>query len=149
MRCKQTCVQKAATLTITLTRKQRRSSATTAMGPRSCPREAAKLDPTVSANGASKESSRRKKRITKFAWADGKKSVSVFVDMVDVPQDGVQVDWEKRKVVATLMGEHELILDPLHDDICDVRVKIKPSKVVLALKKATADVSWYQLTTKK
>ena len=115
--------------------------------------EAAKLDPTIAAGETAKET--RKKRITKFAWGDGKKSVSVYVDFEGVKEDAVSIDWEARRVAVTIRGsadgenDHELILEPLHDDIRDVKVKVKPSKIVLVLKKATADVSWYQLTSKK
>lgn len=94
---------------------------------------------------------KKKARITNFAWADGKKSVSVYVNIEGVSEHDISVEWEARRVVFTIAGEkedRELVLDKLHDDIRDARCKVKPSKVVLVLKKATADVSWYQLTSK-
>ena len=109
------------------TQGQKPNSATTARVLRSLPEEAAKLDPTIAAGETAKET--RKKRITKFAWGDGKKSVSVYVDFEGVKEDAVSIDWEARRVAVTIRGsadgenDHELILEPLHDDIRDVKVR--------------------------
>lgn len=89
--------------------------------------------------------------ITNYAWADGKRRVSVYVTLPNIgahPEENTQVDWAASSLtlrVKSFEGKTRVLAIPrLHDEISDVKVKRKESQLVLQLVKAK-ELTWFNL----
>merc|ERR1712187_593238 len=90
-------------------------------------------------------------KICDYGWADGKKRVSVYVEIKgidELPDDklSVVVDESKRKVVFTASFESKrvLTLDKLNADVTKAEIKKKPGKVQINIFKEKEE-PWHQL----
>jgi hypothetical protein len=89
--------------------------------------------------------------ITNYAWADGKKRVSLYVTLPGIgehAEDKTLVDWTATSVtlkVESFEGKTRVLSIPkLQDEIMDVKTKRKQDQLVLQLAKAK-ELTWYNL----
>mmetsp|Transcript_17615 Transcript_17615/g.34651 ORF Transcript_17615/g.34651 Transcript_17615/m.34651 type:complete len:198 (+) Transcript_17615:101-694(+) len=96
--------------------------------------------------------------IKRYSWADGKKTVKVYVPTDDLltgaepSDDNVDLDWSETSLTINLKNmddgkDYELMLPKLHSEISKVSHKCKPDSIVITLHKVT-EISWYQLVKK-
>merc|ERR1712187_721988 len=90
-------------------------------------------------------------KICDYGWADGKKRVSVYVEIKgidELPDDklSVTVDENKRKVIFTagFDSQRVLTLDPLNADVTKAEIKKKPGKIQINIFKEKEE-PWYKL----
>merc|ERR1712048_1201893 len=90
-------------------------------------------------------------KICDYAWADGKKRVSVYVEIKgidELPDDklSVTVDENKRKVTFTagFDSQRVLTLDKLNADVTKAEIKKKPGKIQINIFKEKEE-PWYKL----
>ncbi|KDO27790.1 hypothetical protein SPRG_07389 [Saprolegnia parasitica CBS 223.65] len=93
------------------------------------------------------------KAITAYAWADGKKAVSVYVDLAGVgaiADDNIVLEWAARSIDVRIRGLDATGADlvfkikTLYEDIMNASLKKKDDKIVLRLTKAK-ELTWYSL----
>lgn len=89
--------------------------------------------------------------ITNYAWADGKKRVSVYITLPgigELAEEDTQVEWAASSLSLTVRryeGKTRVLrIARLNDDISDVKTKRKQDQLVLLLVKAK-ESSWYHL----
>ena len=96
------------------------------------------------------------KPIKSYSWSDGKQSVCLYIPLDDL-QDLQESDIEttcngcvfKLRLNHQHKGCHELVLNKLHDEVTDCKVKIKREKNVLVLLLKKQDPKpWYDLQVK-
>merc|ERR1712061_572219 len=94
--------------------------------------------------------------ITKYSWSDGKKVVSIYIEMEGldaVGDDDLKAESGEKEVELTIAAtgspakKRTLKLQKLANEIDGVKLVRKPGKntVVLKLTKKDADKSWYKL----
>ncbi|OQR93741.1 hypothetical protein ACHHYP_02320 [Achlya hypogyna] len=93
------------------------------------------------------------KSITKYAWADGKKAVSVYVELPNIgghDDAHIVLDWAARSIEVRIKAFDATGADlvfkikTLYDDIMNASLKKKDDKLVLRLTKAK-ELTWYSL----
>lgn len=89
--------------------------------------------------------------ITNYAWADGKKRVSVYVTLPEIgnhTEENTHIDWTATSVtlkVKNYQGKTRVLAIPkLYDEISDVKTKRKENQLVLQLVKAK-ELTWFNL----
>lgn len=89
--------------------------------------------------------------ITNYAWADGKRSVSVYLKLPDIgahKEEDTHVDWTATSFTVKIRNykgkTRLLVMSKLYDEISDVKVKRKEDQLVLQLIKAK-EFSWLSL----
>merc|ERR1719150_1246806 len=94
--------------------------------------------------------------ITKYSWSDGKKVVSIYIEMEGldaVPDDDLKAESGEKEASLTIAAigsparKKQLRLQKLANEIDGVKLVRKPGKntVVLKLTKKDADKSWWKL----
>eukprot|EP01061_Rhynchopus_euleeides_P014139 TRINITY_DN24571_c0_g1_i3.p1 TRINITY_DN24571_c0_g1~~TRINITY_DN24571_c0_g1_i3.p1 ORF type:complete len:179 (+),score=59.35 TRINITY_DN24571_c0_g1_i3:31-537(+) len=96
------------------------------------------------------EQKRRVVAISKYSWGDGKKIVSVYIDMkgVGALQDKVTATHKARSICVTVAHEdHDAVLKlvRLNQRIKGVGLKFKDDQLVVKLEKEDTDTKWYDL----
>merc|ERR1712129_222737 len=96
--------------------------------------------------------------ITKYSWSDGKKTVSVYVELPgldDVPEDKISVTSGEKEAVLTIDGvgtlpkKRSLSLKGLSEEINCAKFTKKTGKNTVALKLTKKEEKgWYQLLEK-
>jgi len=96
--------------------------------------------------------------ITKYSWSDGKKTVSVYVELPgldDVPEDKISVTSGEKEAVLTIDGvgtppkKRSLSLKGLSEEIDGAKFTKKTGKNTVALKLTKKEEKgWYQLLEK-
>merc|ERR1712050_232766 len=105
---------------------------------------------------AKKEADLAGEAITKYSWSDGKKVVSIYVEMEGldaVPDDALQTESGEKEATLTITAigsparKKQLKLQKLANAIDGVKLVRKPGKntVVLKLTKKDAEKSWWKL----
>eukprot|EP00514_Thraustochytrium_sp_LLF1b_P009225 CAMPEP_0184541014 /NCGR_PEP_ID=MMETSP0199_2-20130426/1100_1 /TAXON_ID=1112570 /ORGANISM="Thraustochytrium sp., Strain LLF1b" /LENGTH=164 /DNA_ID=CAMNT_0026934701 /DNA_START=270 /DNA_END=764 /DNA_ORIENTATION=- len=102
-------------------------------------------------------SSKRKHRIPKYSWADGNKTVKLYIPTEfcgeeGLPAESINIDWTDTSVTLSVGNvdggkDYELCFPKLHDEIRKVTHKQKPDSLVVTLWKVT-EISWYKLGEK-
>ncbi|KAI9921178.1 hypothetical protein PsorP6_000415 [Peronosclerospora sorghi] len=89
--------------------------------------------------------------IANFAWADGKKRVSVYLKLPGIgahSEDSTSIDWTATSLTVKINnyeGKTRVFVVPkLYDEITDVQTKRKEDQLVLQLVKAK-EFSWFSL----
>ncbi|KAJ0395491.1 hypothetical protein P43SY_002463 [Pythium insidiosum] len=88
--------------------------------------------------------------ITTYAWADGKKKVSIYVTLENIgehPEELIDVQWTSSTLTVRVLkyqGKTRVLSMKLYDEISDVKTKRKENQLVLLLHKAK-EFSWYSL----
>ncbi|GAB9462910.1 hypothetical protein Gpo141_00000391 [Globisporangium polare] len=88
--------------------------------------------------------------ITNYAWADGKKRVSVYITLPDIgahPEEHTVIDWSDNSFslkIKQLQGKTRVLALKLYEDISDVKTKRKENQLVLQLTKAS-ELRWHSL----
>lgn len=89
--------------------------------------------------------------ISNFAWADGKKRVSVYLKLPGIgthTEEGTHIDWTATSLsvkIKNYEGKTRLfVVSKLYDEISDVKTKRKEDQLVLQLIKAK-EFSWHSL----
>ncbi|OWZ03068.1 hypothetical protein PHMEG_00025267 [Phytophthora megakarya] len=100
---------------------------------------------------ASSEAAPVTEAITNYAWADGKKRVSVYLKLPGIgehKEEDTHVDWTATSLSVQIQnyeGKTRLLsVAKLYDEISDVQTKRKEDQLVLHLVKAK-DFSWHSL----
>ncbi|TMW66247.1 hypothetical protein Poli38472_004012 [Pythium oligandrum] len=92
--------------------------------------------------------------ITNYAWADGKKKVSIYVTLPNIgahPEDLTELNWTATTLelrVRKLDGKTRVLSLKLYDEISDIKIKRKENQLVLLLHKAK-EFSWFTLKKEK
>ncbi|CAH0493950.1 unnamed protein product [Peronospora farinosa] len=89
--------------------------------------------------------------IASFAWADGKKHVSVYLNLPGIgshSEEGTLIEWTASSLTVKIKnyeGKTRLfVVSKLNDEISDVKTKRKEDQLVLQLVKAK-ELSWHSL----
>ncbi|RHY40840.1 hypothetical protein DYB30_004287, partial [Aphanomyces astaci] len=91
--------------------------------------------------------------ITAYAWSDGKKSATVYIDVPAIgthPDDLITLDWSARSVDVRIRefdpSGADLVfkIKYLYEEVMAVTLKKKDDKLVLRLTKAK-ELTWYTL----
>lgn len=88
--------------------------------------------------------------ITNYAWADGKKRVSVYITLPDIgahPEEHTVIDWNGNSFslkIRQFQGKTRVLALKLYEDISDVKTKRKENQLVLMLTKAS-ELRWHSL----
>mmetsp|Transcript_81773 Transcript_81773/g.212747 ORF Transcript_81773/g.212747 Transcript_81773/m.212747 type:complete len:159 (+) Transcript_81773:64-540(+) len=92
------------------------------------------------------ESAVQRGTIDKYSWADGSKTVSIYIDVPDeVPDEEIQISHTAETVTLTVQGDR-LHIPKLAHNISDARFTRKPGKNQLVVKLVKADVvGWSKL----
>ncbi|KAH9058767.1 hypothetical protein Ae201684P_006107 [Aphanomyces euteiches] len=110
-------------------------------------------EPRLISTGESVIQVSKDRPITAYAWADGKKSVSVYIDIPSIgahSDDKIVLDWNPRSLEVRIRE-----LDPsgadmvfkikyLYEEIMGATLKKKDDKIVLRLTKSK-ELTWYTL----
>merc|ERR1719517_237319 len=94
--------------------------------------------------------------ITKYSWSDGKKAVSIYIEidgLDDVTDDALKAESGEKEVSLTIAAigspakKKQLKLQKLANEIDGVNLVRKPGKntIVLKLTKKEAGTSWFKL----
>ncbi|OQR81762.1 hypothetical protein THRCLA_11431 [Thraustotheca clavata] len=93
------------------------------------------------------------KPITVYAWADGKKSVSVYIELASIgalEDEKISLEWTAKSVDVRIRGYDpsgtDLVfkIKTLYEEIMNASLKKKDDRVVLRLTKAK-ELTWYSL----
>jgi|UniRef100_K3X282 calcyclin binding protein len=88
--------------------------------------------------------------ITNYAWADGKKKVSVYITLAGIgahPEEYTVVDWSASTLslkIKQYQGKTRVLVLKLYESISDVQTKRKENQLVLQLTKAN-ELRWHSL----
>ncbi|CEG43972.1 HSP20-like chaperone [Plasmopara halstedii] len=89
--------------------------------------------------------------ITNYAWADGKRYVSVYLKLPGIglhKDEDTDVNWTATSLTVKIKNydgkTRLLVMSKLYDEISDVKVKRKEDQLVLQLVKAK-EFSWHSL----
>ncbi|RLN80707.1 hypothetical protein BBJ28_00003534, partial [Nothophytophthora sp. Chile5] len=89
--------------------------------------------------------------IVNYAWADGKKRVSVYLALPGIgghAEEDTQIDWTATSLTVRVKHYEAktrlLVVPKLYDEIADVKIKRKADQLVLLLTKAK-EFSWHSL----
>lgn len=88
--------------------------------------------------------------ITNYAWADGKKRVSVYITLPDIgahPEEHTVIDWSGNTFslkIKQFQGKTRVLALKLYEDISNVKTKRKENQLVLQLTKAS-ELRWHSL----
>lgn len=88
--------------------------------------------------------------ITNYAWADGKKKVSVYITLADIgahPEEHTVIDWSASSFTLKIkeyQGKTRVLSLALYESISDVQTKRKENQLVLLLTKAK-ELRWHSL----
>ncbi|DAZ98081.1 TPA: hypothetical protein N0F65_005243 [Lagenidium giganteum] len=88
--------------------------------------------------------------ITNYAWADGKKKVSVYLTLPGIgahAEELTEIDWTASTLTLRIHeyeGKSRVLSLKLYDEISDVKTKRKEDQLVLLLHKAK-ELTWYSL----
>jgi len=114
--------------------------------------EPQRVEPTP-ADAANLPVPKRKCRIPKYSWSDGKKTVKLYVPTdfaagETVGDEHIDLQWTESSLTINVNGiagkDHELRFDKLHDEISKATHRLKPDSLVVTLIKST-EISWYKL----
>ncbi|GBG30123.1 Calcyclin-binding protein [Hondaea fermentalgiana] len=118
--------------------------------------EPPRIDPTE-AEDANLPRKKIKNVVKRYSWADGKKTVKIYVPTEDLlpsqepTDDNVELEWTETSLTLQLKDmngkDYELCLPVLHSEISNASHKCKSDSVVVTIRKVT-EVSWYQLVKK-
>lgn len=92
----------------------------------------------------------RTEAITNYAWADGKKRVSVYITLPDIgahPEEHTAIDWTAGTLslkIRAYEGKTRVLALKLYEEISDVKTKRKENQLVLLLTKAN-ELRWHSL----
>ncbi len=82
--------------------------------------------------------------ITQYAWADEDSNVKIYIDLDNVgelPKENIVLDFSKTSFSLLIIGYNggnlKLAFSKTFDDMEEVYFKLKPSKVILTLKKVS------------
>ncbi|KAL3667414.1 hypothetical protein V7S43_007640 [Phytophthora oleae] len=89
--------------------------------------------------------------VTNYAWADGKKRVSVYLKLPGIgvhQEEDTHIDWTATSVSVKIKNydgkTRAFVVAKLYDEISDVKTKRKEDQLVLQLVKAK-EFSWHSL----
>ncbi|KAG1695231.1 hypothetical protein DVH05_020611 [Phytophthora capsici] len=89
--------------------------------------------------------------VTNYAWADGKKRVSVYLKLPGIgehQEEDTHIDWTATSVSVKIKNydgkTRAFVVAKLYDEISDVKTKRKEDQLVLQLIKAK-EFSWHSL----
>lgn len=89
--------------------------------------------------------------VANYAWADGKKRVSVYLTLPGIgahDEENTQVEWTATSLTVKIVrfeGKTRVLSVPkLYDEISDVKTKRKENQLVLQLVKAK-EFGWHSL----
>ncbi|KAG3120471.1 hypothetical protein PI124_g6965 [Phytophthora idaei] len=89
--------------------------------------------------------------ITNYAWADGKKRVSVYLKLPGIgahKEEDTHIDWTATSLTVKITNYESktrlLVMSKLYDEISDIITKRKEDQLVLQLVKAK-EFSWVSL----
>jgi len=91
------------------------------------------------------------KPITKYAWADGKKSIGIYMELPNIgshADDLIELNWTPTSVELNVRGFEDANLvfkiQTLYEEVSKVTMKKKEDKLVLRLTKSK-ELSWFSL----